>query len=110
MNDYEFQATKLLIANRTERFTVDLTNARTIETLSKAAFYITVLDMGTGAWSIILEHAGDSTTQTTIPSTELRSGAEFGPIEVSDILFTNAAQPAVSNPVFYRAWRATEVS
>lgn len=109
MNDYGFMARTLCVPNRTERFAVDLTNARTVETLEKAAFYLTVLDMGTGTWSIILEHAGDSSTRTTIPSTELARGARFGPLDISDLLFTNTAQPAAAGPVFYRAYRAAEV-
>ena len=104
---YTYLAKLLLKCNRAARYpssgAVDLTTARTDAALSITGLALTVVDKGTGTWSMKLKFADDTTCEFT--STEISAGDSWE-IQFSDLLLTNAAQAAVTGPKFYYAWRS----
>lgn len=104
---YSYLAKLLLKCNRAARYpssgAVDLSVARTDTSLATPGLNFTVISKGTGIWSIKFEFSDDSTCEFT--SAEISAGDTWE-LEFTDILFTNAAQPALTGPKFYYAWRA----
>lgn len=95
------------ITNRAARYpgaatSIDLTAARTDVSLALPGDSLTVVTKGNGAYSFKLVLSDASTCE--MDSTEINAGDSWE-IEFSDITFTNAAQPGLTGPSFYYAWR-----
>jgi hypothetical protein len=108
------QVGRLLPPNRAVKITVDLSTARSDKSLvqegllpsGKMFFYLTVLRVGNGSWSLkqVLPNG------STLPydNSELANGYLMERRFV-DILFSNSAQTGVTNPTFLIEWVEEEV-
>ena len=105
---YKYLAELLLKCNRAARYpspsgNMSLAAARTDVALGVEGLCLTIISKGTGTWTMKFRF-GDATT-CQFASTEVNNGDSWE-LAYSDILFTNAAQPAATGPSFYFAWRA----
>jgi len=95
--------TRTALANRGEKFTVDLSTARSDTALGKDGEIFKVIDKGDGTWSLKFKFGDGSTFE--ISNTETYNGDYFTEISYDDILFTNTAQSGVTSPTFGRWWK-----
>jgi hypothetical protein len=103
------QVGRLLPPNRAVKITVDLSTARSDKSLvqegllpsGKTFFYLTVLRVGNGSWS--LKQVLPDNTTIPYDNTELKDGYLMERRFV-DILFSNSAQNGVTNPKFLIEW------
>jgi len=89
--------------NRADIFMVDLSTARTSESLSKSGTSLTVIGKGTGTWT--LTFVFDDETTTDLTSANAVKGIQIE-CAFTDLQFTNIPQATATAPVFYRDWRA----
>jgi hypothetical protein len=95
--------------NRAVKFTVDLAAARTDKSLmdegllpsGKTFLYLTVLQVGSGVWTVKLVFDDFSTLAYDV--SELHDGYLMVRRFV-DLLFTNMSQPSVTNPKLLVEW------
>jgi len=103
------QVGRLLPPNRAVKITVDLSTARSDKSLvqegllpaNKIFFYLTVLRVGNGVWS--LKQVLPDNTTIAYDSSELANGYLMERRFV-DILFSNSAQTGVTSPIFLIEW------
>ena len=103
---YSYLAKLLLKCNRAARYptsgAIDLTTLRSDTSLGFPGLNLTIVDKGTGVWSLKFKFSDDTTC--TFTSAEVSKGDSWE-LDFEDILFTNAVQAAVTGPKFYYAWR-----
>jgi len=103
------QVGRLLPPNRGVKITVDLSTVRSDKSLvqegllpsGKTFFYLTVLRVGNGTWS--LKQVLPDNTTIAYDNSELANGYLMVRRFV-DILFSNSAQTGVTNPILLIEW------
>lgn len=80
---------------------MSLATARTDVALGIAGSCLTIVDKGTGEWTIKIKFGDGSNVQ--FDSADITDGDTWE-VEFVDLLFTNAVQ-AFTGPSFYYAWR-----
>lgn len=108
MEDEGYKAKMHLKPNRADLLEPNLGTVRSSTVLTGTNYDgsdgegITILDKGTGTFSLILTF--DDDTMVTLPSAKLKTGTELGIMFVS-LKMTNAAQPAATDPTIWVSWR-----